>query len=118
MSSSAEDQFEAAIDRAKRRGYEEREGQWVTPDGTVLRTGVDPKPLQEAAIKIGFDQATESADFDIWTVVDRSIVREGRHINRNFKRVVEEFQAQSEEVAEEVARQLEEMGEDLEAGVE
>lgn len=116
--SSSQEEFAAAIERAQRRGYEEREGRWETPDGTVLSPGVDPKPIQEAAIKIGFDRATEEADFDIWTVVDRSIVREGRHINHNFTRVVDEFQAQSEDVAEEVARQLEAMGEDLAAGVE
>lgn len=119
MSTPAEDRFEAAIERAKEQGYTERDGdgRWVTPGGQTLDQGVDPKPVQEAAIKLGFERATEAEGFDIWTVVERSLVREGDHINVNFERVVEEFQRQSEDVAKEVARQLEAMGEDLEAAV-
>lgn len=117
--SSAEQQFGQAIEQAKQAGYHENpSGEWVTPDGRTLPTGIDPKPVQEAAIALGFEQATETPGFDIWTVVDRSMVREGDSLADNFSRVVSQFQASSEDVAEEVASQLEAMGEDLYAGVE
>lgn len=84
-------------------GFEDAQGNWV-----------DPRVIQLGAIREGFREASDVDDFDVFTVVSPSRVREGEPMVRNFNRVFRQWSSQTDKVAHEVAAQLREMGHDIE----
>lgn len=123
---SGQQLLQQSITEAKREGYMDLgDGRWQTPDGEILPEGVDPKPVQAAAIEFLFETGAtqggaESVDggFDVWSVkgVSKTLVREGDELVANLERVYDQWsRTVGEDVAEEAARQLEAAGYDLEA---
>lgn len=120
--------LERVLSQAKQKGYREQDGQWVTPDGTTLPPGVDPKPVQEAAVETVFQIGAEKSDeihtnqepvgsFVIWSIdgVTKPLVREGDPLEKNLERVYKQWASTLEDdVAAEAARQLRSEGYDIE----
>jgi hypothetical protein len=111
--STAEELLAEGVKKARKQGYQQkRGGRWSTPDGTLLDKGVDPLPIQKAAIEAGFKEARNQVDgpneeFDIWSIATPEVcLREGDPLPDNFERVVEEWEtvADSEEVKKELLR--------------
>lgn len=100
--------LDAALTRAQREG---KEGYHRDSDGKF----VDPKPVQLFVIWQGFASASEREDFDIWTVADPRVVREGDTVAENFQRVYAKWDDTTDDVAQEVADQLESLGHELES---
>lgn len=89
----------AMAERQNKDGFENADGEFV-----------DPRPVQLGAIREGFREAAQEDDFDVYTVVDASRVREGDSMTRNFNRVFRQWSQQTEKVAEEIAAQLRDQG--------
>jgi hypothetical protein len=101
-SNSAPPTLSAGIQEAERRGLEGHErddGEWV-----------DPKPIQLGAIREGFCTAADEEEFNVFSVVDPSRVRDGDTMTENFNRVYRRWSSVTEKVAEEVAEQLRQEG--------
>lgn len=89
-------------DREGKQGYEDDRGRWI-----------DPKPVQLGAIREAFATASNEDDFNVFTVVDPSKVRDDRPFEQNFRQVQRTFAKRSEESAETIVDQLEAEGYDV-----
>jgi len=91
------------VEAAREAAYWQRaDGRWVTPDGQVLKKGIDPVPVKRAAIKAGFQQAVLEAKqlhsdvqpqrLDVWELINEEVVlREGKPLYRDFERLVDRW---------------------------
>lgn len=93
-----------AAEQCDEEGFEREDGKWV-----------DPLPVQEAAIHEGFRAAAQEQNFDVWSVVNKSVaLQEGKTLAENFERV---FQSWSDtvnrpEMVNAVEDKIEEMEQD------
>jgi hypothetical protein len=95
-------------------GIEMAERQGLEPTTDYNGRHVDPLPIQAAAIREGFQAAAKEDGFNVFTVVDPSVLREGDPLQENFRLVFNRWEEQTDKVAAEIANQIEDMGYDLE----
>lgn len=108
---TAEDEFERAIDRAQQQGYSERpDGRWETPAGEALDEGVDPLPIQRAALRLAFQRATDEPDFDVFSEVDAGLLVEGNPLADNARIVFKQFSEKTDRYEREIESQFLDMG--------
>lgn len=108
---TAEERFARAIDEAIQQDYSERpDGRWETPTGEVLDEGVDPLPVQKAALVLAFQRATGEDDFDIFSEVGPGLLVEGKPLADNARIVLRQFSEKTDRYEREIERQFLELG--------
>jgi len=94
----------AAAEEAEEDGFERDDGRWV-----------DPPLVQKVAIEVGFKQAADDQQFDVWSVVNPKVaIREDNTLAENFGRVYDQYEnvAERPELKERLVELQEQYGQD------